>query len=403
MKLRTRYPRLYRLLLWSTLAASLVLLWQLNLRVLSKPAYIPVDDFGHYWAAGKLNQHGSNPYSPEQVQAVRDQITGKAPAPDTIPIMWTPPWSLPLVMPFGALDYPLSRVLWLMVSVGLVLSCTNLLWKLYLGPPRWLWLAWLAAFIFGPTISVLEKGQITPWVLLGITGFLYAIEVKNNQWLAGICAALIAIKPQLFYLFWPIVLLWAFRQRHWKFLAGLAFTLAGAVFVSLLFNPAVISQYLQALTYDTPADWATPTLGGYLRLLFGAEHFWLQFAPLILGLGWAAYYVSKRWRTWHWAETIPVLLLASILTCPYGWTYDQVILLPAMLQAASWLVRQGRRPAAGWLVAAFVLIQGLDLFLHRSLDEFWFGWLAPALLLWYLAVRHCTQPIVEKDKQETAS
>jgi hypothetical protein len=29
----------------------------------------------------------------------------------------------------------------------------------------------------------------------------------------------------------------------------------------------------------------------------------------------------------------------------------------------------------------------LDLFLHRFFDEFWFGWLAPVLVIWYYSTR----------------
>jgi len=62
-----RHP-VYRLFLWVALAASLALLWRMNALVLSNPKYIPVDDFSHYWAAGRLNTTGGNPYDPQQVQ-----------------------------------------------------------------------------------------------------------------------------------------------------------------------------------------------------------------------------------------------------------------------------------------------------------------------------------------------
>ncbi len=379
---------LYRILLWVALAASLVVLWKMNASVLSNPLYIPVDDFSHYWSAGKLAISGENPYDPAAVNQLKNQITGSQLQYDTTPIMYTPPWSLPVVMPFGLFGYPTARLFWLMAHVTLLMLCANWLWKIYQGNSKMVFVAWGIAFIFGPTISVLEKGQITPWVLAGIVGFLYFTEYRQNDLLAGIMVLFIALKPQLFYLFWPAFLFWAIFERKWKLLAGAAIAVILALSIPFIFNPLVISQYIQALLYYPPADWATPTIGGYLRLLLGVDKFWLQFIPTALGLIWFIYYWNKYKQQWSWSKTLPTLLLVSILSAPYAWTYDQVILLPAMLAAGIRLMKDPRDRRIIFFGLAFLLISLLDLFLHRVWDEFWFGWLAPALLIWYYAVMH---------------
>ena len=382
---------IYRIALLLALAFSLILLWKVNQDILSNPGYIPVDDFGHYWAAGALIARGDNPYDPVLVQQLRDSATGQATSYDTIPIMWTPPWSLILVLPFGLIPYALSRVLWLMVNIAVVLVSADLCWQTYGGSRRWVAWVWIASFSFGATISVLQKGQITPWVFAGIVGFLYSIGNRSQEWRAGIFAALITLKPQLFYLFWPAWLLWSIQNRRWTSLAaGVGVTLA-ITLPALALNPAVVGQYLQAVLYNTPSDWATPTLGGYLRLVFGIEKFWLQFVPPVFGLIWFSIYWLRHRRTWNWLKQTPLLLLVSILTAPYAWSYDQVILLPAVLLICLRLANawSGALPG-GWrawqallLSGSFFAINLLNLFLHRSLDEFWFGWLAPVLLLWY--------------------
>lgn len=386
-----RHP-LYRIFLWVALAVSLVVLWKMNASVLSNPLYIPVDDFSHYWAAGKLVISGENPYDAILVNQIKTQITGSQLQYDTIPIMYTPPWSLPVVMPFGLFGYATGRLFWLMAHVALLLLCANLLWRIYKGNPKMAYVAWGITFIFGPTISVLEKGQITPWALAGIVGFLFFSEYRQNYLLAGMMVLFIALKPQLFYLFWPALFLWVIIERKWRLLTGVLIAISATLIIPLVFNPLVISQYAQAVLYYPPTDWATPTIGGYLRLLFGIDKFWLQFLPTVLGLIWFFYYWKRHREHWSWSKTLPDLLLVSILSAPYAWTYDHVILIPALLAAGVRLVKNPKDRRTLFFGLVFLLISLMDLFLHRLLDEFWFGWLAPIMLLWFYAVMHYLPP-----------
>lgn len=371
----------YRSILLVALAISLGLLWQINRQVLSNPAYIPIDDFSHYWAAGRLALHGENPYDPVNIQSLRNQITGSATKYAEVPIAWTPPWSLLILIPLGALPYPLARLLWLLISISIIMVCSDNLWQIYHKDRKQLWLVWLMAFSFGPTISILQKGQITPWILAGITGFVFFTTTKPNDWMAGIFAGLISLKPQLFFLFWIALLFWVLISRRWIVLLSFSLSIVVASLPELLFNPSLVSQYIQAILYNTPKDWATPTLGGYLRLLFGIDKFYLQFLPVLIGLVWFAFYWLKNKKQWSWTDAVPATLFASILTTAYAWTYDQVILLPAILATLGRVVGLMNRKKTLIFGSLLMIVNLLDLFLHRYLDEFWFGWVAPAYLL----------------------
>jgi hypothetical protein len=48
-------------------------------------------------------------------------------------------------------------------------------------------------------------------------------------------------------------------------------------------------------------------------------------------------YITGR----QWLENIPILLLISFVTTFYAWTYDQVLLIPAIIQAAVWMKQSG--------------------------------------------------------------
>lgn len=391
MKITRRGPA-YRISLWALLFVSLFVLWRLNTRILSNPIYIPVDDFGQYWGAGRLILSGQNPYDAVKIQELKNQITGQPVSPETIPIMWTPPWSLPVVMLFGWLDYPLSRMIWLLANVTVILAASSSIWKFYSGPSKLTWPAWIISFTFAPTISVLEKGQITPLLLAGIAGFMLFLERKHNAWMAGIFAALISFKPQLFFLFWIALVLWVFYQKQWIVLVAVGLTILVGTLFPVLFNPRLIHQYIQAFLNNAPTGWATPTLGSYLRLIFGIEKTWLQFAPMLVGCIWIVFYFFQHKKQWVWSKQMPLLILVSFVFSGYSWTYDQVLSLIAVIPSFIRIIQHPQKLESVWMLTVYILLMLSDLVLHRWLDEFWFGWLAPALLIWYLLARKWYTP-----------
>lgn len=375
----------YHIFIWILLILSLLLLFQLG-KVLTRPMYIPIDDFVRHWAAGRLFSTGGNPYSPSEIQVFQDQASGAEAKAPVITPNYIPPWTMPLLALFGLMDYPVSRLAWLLFNVAVLLLSAEFLWKLYGGPTRYKWIAWVVCFSFGSSISALGKGQTSCLILLGIAGFLYFTEFKPNGWIAGAFAVLITIKPQLFYLFWPIFLFWIIWFRRFKEFLGFGITIAVLSGFSLFFDVNIFKEYIQALIYSPPNMFATPTIGGYLRyFIFGVDQFWPQFIPVLIGLVWCGLYLSQHYSTWSWLKDIPQLLFASILTSSYCWTYDQVVLVVPVMQAWTWLLSSKGSWKGKILIAVHFLISFFDLILHRYWDDFWFIWYAPAVLVWYLA------------------
>ena len=88
-------------------------------------------------------------------------------------MMWNPPWTLTLVMPLGLLACHWAHLIWLILSLTILLVGADFLWRFYGGVLRYRAISWFIALCFLPTILVLEMGQITPLILLGLIGFLY--------------------------------------------------------------------------------------------------------------------------------------------------------------------------------------------------------------------------------------
>jgi len=373
-----RDHRHYRLVLLVLSGLCLILAVWLGAERVAAPSFVRADDFVAYWAAWRINLSGGNPYDPEQLLLLQRAID----ATEVEAVMiWSPPWMLVMAMPFGWLDYPLSRTLWLLLSIIIVFVCANQLWLLYGGSRDTRWIGWIVGFTFAPVLDGLQKGQTSVLLLLGVVGFLYFIQ-RRNGWLAGICLALLGVKPHTLYLYVLAALFWSVSRRQWSVLAGSALTLLAATAIAWVINPGVIGQYLEAVSNYPPSGLATPTLGGISRFLFGPQRFWIQFVPPAIGLVWLIYYWLQRRKVWDWLAQAPLLILVSNVTTAYGWTWDQIPGLVAVIQIANLLIPLRREFKTGAVFAAYLVIDCLALFIRGN--QLWKFWFAPALLVDYL-------------------
>lgn len=338
------------------------------------------NDFVEYWSAAHLLLSGRDPYSPAAMLQVElaTGFQGKQAL-----LMWNPPWALPFVLPLGLLSYSHASSLWLLLSLIVVFASADWLWRAYGGDPKRRWLAWLLAATFFPLLAAMGLGQIGPLILLGITLFLRFH--RSRPLLAGAATVLIAVKPQLLFLFW-IVLLLQGLCGVWIPLAGAALGLGLLGALPLLLSHSVWSSYLHLARGGTVLRYPSPTFGTLLRAWLG-DKAWLQFVPPLIGAVWAVLFWTRRRRRWSWQLELPLLLLVSLVTTAYGWLFDQIVLLPVMMQVAVPLARCRRRlwvsSLAGYAAASAVMV----LFLIWRKTGTAYTWTAPAWLLMYLSIR----------------
>jgi hypothetical protein len=374
----------------SALVAGLLFL-VLQLGRLGNKSFLPVKDFVEYWAAGRLFAAGGNPYSWDAMLELEKSVGMETylseDTREEMPLlMFNPPWTLVFVMPFAQASFALSRLMWFVFGLGLVILCADAIWRIYGGAANRRWLAWIIGLSFVPTLQVLQMGQIGPLLLLGIVGFLFCIY--NSGWSAGVATVLIAIKPHLFGVFAVALFLWTVHQRRWSVFAGAALTVTVIMACLLGANPHLIDQYLHCMTVHSPRDCRTPILGSLLRVLFGPEQFWLQVIPQVVGLLWVAIYWYRRRNDWDWSEQLPLLMLVSLLTTPYGaWPFDLVVLLLPVIEVAARAQRVSRAQLA-IIAGVYAAIELPALALSvAGIDSFYFVWMPPALLLSYLGLR----------------
>jgi hypothetical protein len=275
--------------------------WLLG-RFYSDPAFLPPDDFLQYWAAGRLNATGGNPYDADQLLALQ-RAAGRD--KDRAVVMWNPPWALTLAMPFGLLPPRTAQLLWLAAQVLAIVLCADRLWVLYGGDRKLRPWVSAAALGFFPTMYVVFAGQSGGWLLLGLTGLLLA-ATRGPAWLAAL-APLAALKPHLFIPVWIVLALEAGRTRRglavfaWGVGCGLA-----AMLIPTLVNPDVWNQYLGALTrpiddaHPPLSGWRSPLVGWWVRMAVAPEAFWVQAVPTVLAACAVPVYWWSRRHRWDW-------------------------------------------------------------------------------------------------------
>lgn len=391
-------------------------------------------DYMEYYAAGRATLNRQNPYDgaviypyqvevqaklPPPVAGVCDPGQGEpgsqTPATDGPPryadpiMMWNPPWALPLTLPLGVMPWRAGQLLWTAANLVAVVVSAVLLWRAFGGSKERTTVAVGVAVLFAPTLFLLLLGQISGFLLLGLAGFLWCVRSnelrppgsgnsaplpggRGSYWLAGLFAALTAIKPHLLVPFALVLLLETLRGgRAWRSVVagGVALVVFGAI--PLLWNPDVWTQYREATaaqsagTHNTPNEWMHPTLGYWLRTLHPDHPFALMFLPLAVALPVVAVYWWLRRKDWNWATELPRLVLVSLLTAPYGaWGFDLVLLLVPVVQAAVWVANDRRKYV--WLKfgGAFAALTLLALFTLRFENSMANWWLTPAVTAGYV-------------------
>ena len=388
--------------LWGRQWFRLVVLGGLVLASVALLMFIPVhdtpldmvqvcrSDFKQYWCAARALLEKANPYDSRTCAACDLIGVWQNWGPVTT---WNPPYTFIVVLPLAALPFDLAAMAWLATNALLVTTCGAALWHL-LAPSgdRRYWLGILAAIAYVPTIQTIIIGQISLWLLAGITCFLLAVRAKRD-YLAGAALALLAIKPHIPLLFLAGVAWWVLREGRWKVLLGGLAALAAASTVVTMISPQVFVQYMNTIT-EPPLYWHTTTLGNWLRVAFGSELYWLQYLPTVIGL---LLFITWAWRrkgAWDWQQLAPGLLLASIISAAYGWPHDQVTLLPVVvvLLARLRFLSSGQRVV---LMSLYVLTQlGMLLLIKYGVAAsyyYWYPLVLAGLYIWQQAMTRRNQ------------
>jgi hypothetical protein len=341
-------------------------------------------DYIQYWAAGYQTLRSHNPYQYETTAEIFRKFVNGIPNESCL---YTPRL-ITLIQPFSLLTIGLSRMMWYFLGFGLLLYAADRVWALYNGSRNARWLALLLSLTFSPAFYALALGQLSPFTFAGMVFFLQAqLLPKNNRWkywLMGAGAALMAMKPQGFYLFWVVLLLWSIGKKEWRVIFSAVLTLGAATLLVSMFVPNILFSFITTSLKNQPILYCTPTLGYWLREIFDAEQFALQYVAPLLGIAWLVIYWKRKHGAWDWLQQMPVLAFVSLITSPYAWTHDQVILLLPLLEIVILALNRPKRKLIMPILLGWLLLNAATIILHFWYPDCWFIWQAPFWLVIYL-------------------
>jgi hypothetical protein len=298
--------------------------------------------------------------------------------------------------PFGLLNYPAARALWMTVLeaglVGLGLASIQLVgWRL---PRSTLVIVLVFALLWYYGLRGLIDGQFAILDALAMVAALLAIQ-RHRDFVAGLLLGLSTAKPQMAFLLLPFVLVWAISRKRWNLFGwSLAFCLLLPGAFLMVMPDWPLQMWRQMQIYPSYA-----VIGSPISILVAQTGTlsqrldWIITAVFVLYLlvEWGITLRSREDRfVWTSLMTLVITNWVAYRTA----TTNYVVLLPAVFLVSAYL--EARWPNSGRALAlaalGFVFLVGWAVFLTtvRGNVEQWPAYLPlPTLgLLGLLVVRN---------------
>lgn len=288
-------------------------------------------DLAQYWAGSKLYSQGGNPYSLDQMTEIQSSLRQK----EGIIRLWNPPLIFPIIFYFKYFDFQTLKTVWFPISVTLLFLSIAISYSLaeknYESAKSKILL--LALLMLMPAIpETLAWGQISSILLFGVTLWFYNYNKYGlDSYLSGIFLSLTFIKPHLLIPLYLIIFCHSFAYKQFKCVVGLVSGFFVLFSLSLINGFEIWKYYFHSMS-SPPIYWMTPNLGTILQWSFNIHEAWLRFLPLILYMVILIFcelslVVKKKKRS----ADMFFIILWSLISSPYGWVYDQIVLIPFLI------------------------------------------------------------------------
>lgn len=292
-------------------------------------------DYIQYWSSWRLLREGQNPYDPSVIYQFQQHAGLQEAGPR---MFWCPPWALILMQPVVSIhDLATSQFYWMKFCLfffGISVIAVYAYLRKFLTKPLHHLLVLGFGFGMPQVWDLTLSAQISIVLLIWFLISLYFLENKNLL-LAGIALAPLTIKPHLFYLVW-IYLLWNLLiNKEWRVPIGMFIGLLMLIVSSEIIMPGSVSFWLKTFEFSETdsiavprGSWTCATLPSILRLLLDAQNPSLNvIVPGVFGIC-LIWDLMKENIEISLKGVCLLLLPLSLLTAPYGWFFDEVVLLP---------------------------------------------------------------------------
>jgi len=338
------------------LECALVGAWWYGRWVLEHPEIRSMGwDFAVYWSASGLAQtHGAAAaYDWELLRAAERPLLHNTFGPFAYP-----PTFLLLLYPIAAVSYGWALVLVSVTGIALYLATV----RAAMGRAQAMWL--IPALAFPGLWAALLAGQNSLVTAMACAGAL--LLMRRNTLIAGLCIAVLCIKPQLGVLF-PLLLL---CERRWGVIASAAiFSALFLALPALCFGPEIYAAFARSMAmfratvaeHNTVILRGAPTMFGVLRTA-GAD-ITMSYVGHAIGVAIAVGACAWMWLTRaRLALSASALVVGTLLVQPYMIYYDLAWLAIPLALLTVDMMRHGGNWAErlvlllAWLMPAHALL-----------------------------------------------
>ena len=322
-------------------------------------------DFLHLYTLGSLavTHRGADLYDMNAQAALAAQRVPEAAGIRYLPLY--PPQVSIIFAPLAHLSYGWALILWWSGSAALYAMCCYSVWRACPNLRDHGALVALLAVAFPAFFHLIAWGQTSAAALACFTLMFFLLR-DRREFLAGLVLGCLIFKPQL-GLAAAIVFV---STGAWKTVAGAALSAAAQLLVGVLYYGAEpLRQWIRMLQNVRAV---LPLLEPKLYQTHSLRTFWSMLVPLpVLSFGLyvvsAAVILGFTIACWKRSQSVPLplrysaLLLASVLVAPHLTVYDLVILAPAFLLLADWLIGEPSTPSTHRLGTLLYLVYMLPL------------------------------------------
>jgi hypothetical protein len=345
-------------------------------------------DFIAYWSSAHLLIVGGNPYDPLQMLLLQKETQpDRFNDQDALLNAWNPPWLLIALFPLGLLPFDIALRLWIILTTFIIAISIRYTWKLlnvqYIE--RDYLITILVGFTFGPTLSLLALGQISGLLLISLILSIYLLKT-NRDFLAGAMVVFTLIKPHISYFFITYILMYVIFKKRWKFLWGLLGTILFSFISMLILLPDWIGSYISLLMTLPYTSVYSSTLGSLISEISGINYFQgvgLFLLPLML-------FFSYRLSKGDLLTAVNIGLMISIPLAPFGFLFDQVALIPALVQIYRLGVKdQTINTTGGIIIIGYLILNIIVILLLAGINipYYWFFWIPFGILSLFILAR----------------
>ena len=318
-------------------------------------------DFFQFWAAGRTILQGNDPYEPLDWRQIYEQEGHWRWQTDQPVFLYPLRTAFPFV-PLALLPVSAAFLVWTLVSEALLFASVVFLTRAlsWTTNNSWLLVTLATAMAFEPVSLTILFGQMGIVLLCFVAGSLY-LTSRGRYAQAGVLLALTLIKPQLFLLVYPVLIVTMILRRRWSFLTACATTTAALFVSSWLLVPHLLGAWQAYVGRSATVRFSlSPTIWGAphsVAVALHREDLWpiVGASALAALLGILTFALFARRRVMaepgNLQTGLSLSMLASLLIAPYVLSYDfALLLLP--ISTCLWMTHRLAQPILTMLVTS---------------------------------------------------